>query len=156
MITKRTMIMTALTTFTVASAHALEKQIVSPDGQLTVIVSDNGGQPTYQVSRSGQNVLLPSPLGVKLNFADLTQGVTLKDCAVKSVSDSYELKPLVDPTFDPRPHVLTLIGVKNLILYHTEDRTLETRKERYSAEAKLEFTGQVWVPDDLEKIPLDC
>ena len=48
------------------------------------------------------------------------------------------------------------LHVRNLILYHTEDRTLETRKERYSAEAKLEFTGQVWVPDDLEKIPLDC
>lgn len=46
------------------------------------------------------------------------------------------------------------LGVKNLILYHTEDRTLETRKERYSAEAKLEFTGQVIVPDDLEKIIL--
>ena len=94
MITNRTFILTALTAFTVASAHALENQIVSPDGQLTVIVSDNGGQPTYQVSRSGQNVLLPSPLGVKLNFADLTQGVTLKDCAVKSVSDSYELKTI--------------------------------------------------------------
>lgn len=46
------------------------------------------------------------------------------------------------------------LHVRNLILYHTEDRTLETRKERYSAETKLEFTGQVWVPDDLEKIIL--
>ena len=32
------------------------------------------------------------------------------------LDDSYELKPLADPTFDPRPHVLTLIGVKNLII----------------------------------------
>ena len=30
------------------------------------------------------------------------------------LGDSYELKPLADPTFDPRPHVLTLIGVRNL------------------------------------------
>ena len=30
------------------------------------------------------------------------------------LSDSYELKPLADPAFDPRPHVLTLIGVKKL------------------------------------------
>ena len=30
------------------------------------------------------------------------------------LDDSYELKPLSDPTFDPRPHVLTLIGVKRL------------------------------------------
>ena len=32
------------------------------------------------------------------------------------LSDSYELKPLTDPTFDPRPHVLTLIDVKRLII----------------------------------------
>jgi len=44
------------------------------------------------------------------------------------------------------------LGVRNLILYHTEDSTLETRKERYSAEAKTAFDGQVWVPDDLERI----
>jgi len=46
------------------------------------------------------------------------------------------------------------LGVKHLILYHTEDRTLETRRERYSAEAATTFGGQVWVPDDLEKIVL--
>ena len=34
----------------------------------------------------------------------------------KELSDSYELKPLKDPTFDPRPHVLTLIGVKRLVI----------------------------------------
>ena len=32
------------------------------------------------------------------------------------LDDSYELKPLADPTFDPRPHVLTLIGVKKLLI----------------------------------------
>lgn len=30
------------------------------------------------------------------------------------LSDSYELKPLKDPKFDPRPHVLTLENVNNL------------------------------------------
>lgn len=47
------------------------------------------------------------------------------------------------------------LGVKNLILYHTEDRTLETRKARYTAEAESVFAGQVWLPDDLERIELD-
>ena len=46
------------------------------------------------------------------------------------------------------------LGVKNLILYHTEDRTLETRKERYTAEARTAFSGHVFVPDDLERIIL--
>ena len=32
------------------------------------------------------------------------------------LSDSYELKPLADQTFDPRPHVLTLTNVQNLTI----------------------------------------
>ena len=32
------------------------------------------------------------------------------------LDDSYELKPLADQTFDPRPHVLTLTNVQNLTI----------------------------------------
>ena len=46
------------------------------------------------------------------------------------------------------------LEVKNLILYHTEDRTLDTRSQRYMAEAKTAFSGRVFVPGDLEKILL--
>lgn len=46
------------------------------------------------------------------------------------------------------------LEVKNLILYHTEDRTLDTRRQRYTAEAKTAFSGRVFVPDDLDKIML--
>lgn len=46
------------------------------------------------------------------------------------------------------------LGVKNLVLYHTEDKNLERRKSSYTAEAALEFSGKVYVPDDLEKIEL--
>ena len=43
----------------------------------------------------------------------------------------------------------------NLILYHTEDRMLETRSERYAHEAREAFTGNIIVPDDLQTILLD-
>jgi ribonuclease Z len=46
------------------------------------------------------------------------------------------------------------LGVKNLILYHTEDHTLATRKKEYTAEAAQHFHGNIYVPDDLEVIPL--
>lgn len=46
------------------------------------------------------------------------------------------------------------LGVKNLLLYHTEDKTLSVRKEKYTQEAAQEFKGNVYVPDDLEKIVL--
>ena len=46
------------------------------------------------------------------------------------------------------------LRVGNLILYHTEDRTLDTRKQRYKVEAEAAFNGHIFVPDDLEKIML--
>ena len=46
------------------------------------------------------------------------------------------------------------LGVKNLILYHTEEKTLATRKENYTREADENFKGRIFVPDDLEVIDL--
>ena len=46
------------------------------------------------------------------------------------------------------------LGVKNIILYHTEDSDLAHRKERYTAEGRKYFGGNIFVPDDLENIAL--
>ena len=46
------------------------------------------------------------------------------------------------------------LNVKNLVLYHTEEKTIATRKADYTAEAKNKFNGNVCVPDDLESIIL--
>lgn len=50
--------------------------------------------------------------------------------------------------------IASTLGVKNILLYHTEEKTLATRKEKYTAEAKLGFSGRVEVPYDLETIDL--
>lgn len=42
----------------------------------------------------------------------------------------------------------------NLVLYHTEDTDLENRKKQYTKEAELLFSGNVFVPDDLEVLKL--
>lgn len=47
------------------------------------------------------------------------------------------------------------LGVKNLVLYHTEDTKLDHRKADYMAEAALSFPGPVYVPDDLEHIRIE-
>ncbi len=47
------------------------------------------------------------------------------------------------------------LGVKNLVLWHTEDsRTVGTRKVLYAEEARRSFTGRVFVPDDLDVLDL--
>lgn len=43
--------------------------------------------------------------------------------------------------------------VKNLILYHTEDKNIEHRKELYKKEGEI-YTGHLYIPDDLESIEL--
>ena len=47
------------------------------------------------------------------------------------------------------------LKVKNLLLYHTEDKTLETRKAAYAQEAALHFKGRIEIPDDLESLMIE-
>ena len=75
------------------AAQAAEK-ITSPDGNLTVIVDNENGTPTYQISVGDVVFLEKSPLGLKLNFEDLTKGLTLKECKVTPVSETYSLKTI--------------------------------------------------------------
>lgn len=42
------------------------------------------------------------------------------------------------------------LNIPNLILYHTEDSNIKTRKERYTAEGRSFYTGNLYVPDDGE------
>ena len=46
------------------------------------------------------------------------------------------------------------LGVKNLLLYHTEDKNIARRKELYTVEGRQYFHGNLFVPEDLEVIEL--
>jgi len=46
------------------------------------------------------------------------------------------------------------LRAKHLVLYHTEDKHIATRKGDYSAEAGKYYHGPVFVPDDLDVIEL--
>lgn len=46
------------------------------------------------------------------------------------------------------------LDVRGLILYHTEDSSLPTRRQTYTHEAAQHFGGRIIVPDDLECIYL--
>ena len=55
----------ALSMVVCGSAMATEKQFASPDGNLVVIVNDEGGKPVYQVSLGGTAFLNPSTYTLK-------------------------------------------------------------------------------------------
>ena len=46
------------------------------------------------------------------------------------------------------------LHARNLIIYHTEDDSLPLRQKAYAAEAALNFSGHIVVPDDLDSVTL--
>ncbi len=48
----------------------------------------------------------------------------------------------------------TQLGVENLVLWHTEDKSYATRKETYTAEGREYYQGNLFVPYDLEVLEL--
>ncbi len=73
------------------SAGAREVTIASPNGKLVVTVSDEGGQPTYAVSLEGQTALLPSALGFKADFGDLTHDLAITRTSAERIDRTYEM-----------------------------------------------------------------
>ena len=69
-----------------------QQEIASPDGKMIVTVTVSDGCPKYEVKLNGEVFIQPSPLGLKMNFDDLTQGLTLKSCEVSKYEDEYCLK----------------------------------------------------------------
>ena len=55
----------------------------SPDKKLRVTVSDDGGRPVYNVAYDGVVFVEDSPLGVRTDLGDWTQGVALADTAFR-------------------------------------------------------------------------
>ena len=47
------------------------------------------------------------------------------------------------------------LKVKNLLLYHTEDKNIRNRKSCYFSEGKNYFHGNLYIPDDLEVLELE-
>jgi hypothetical protein len=89
--------MTALTRTTLALVAAFSTQaqaaaLSSPDGRISVTVAASSGTLSYTVARDGKPVILPSPLGLQLQGADLASGLTIASTSpVKPVRDNYEL-----------------------------------------------------------------
>ncbi|MBP5765320.1 MAG: glycoside hydrolase family 97 protein [Bacteroidales bacterium] len=78
----------------VSGLLASERIFNSPDGSLTVTVTDNGGQLAYSVTKQGTLFIESSPLGLVADLDDLSKGVTLTSADEKRITDSYQLKTI--------------------------------------------------------------
>ena len=88
----RTTLLTFFLCLTFSLIMAGENQIISPDGKLVVSVSAENGMPVYSITYNGKLFLKKSPLGLKTNTGDFTQGLTLQENVGKrGIDESYEL-----------------------------------------------------------------
>ena len=46
------------------------------------------------------------------------------------------------------------LNIRNLLLYHTEDKNLDARKKLYLEEGSCYYHGNLFIPDDLESVEL--
>lgn len=127
-----------LQTFDIRSAKAKQfgYRALLPDGQSLVCLGDE-------------------PFNEELR--PLVQGADWLLCeAFCLAADSERFKPYEKhhSTAADAGRLAATLGVRHLLLYHTEDETLPTRRSTYSAEAASFFKGHVVVPDDGEILTL--
>ena len=90
--------------------------------EATATLKANPDESIYHLSAFGEN----RGEGMLWLWADDAENITIAGKGTihgngiafmgAELEDSYELKPLADQTFDPRPHVLTLTNVRNLTI----------------------------------------
>lgn len=90
--------------------------------EATATLKANPDESIYQLSAFGEN----RGEGMLWLYADDAENLSITGKGTidgngiafmgRELDDSYELKPLADQAFDPRPHVLTLKGVRNLTI----------------------------------------
>ena len=89
-------------------------------------------------------------MGHKTTFFDIHEAFCLYDQA--DIFHPYEKH---HSTAKDASELAEQLGVQNLILYHTEDKNIVRRKELYTEEGKKYFSGNLYVPEDLEEWKLD-
>lgn len=74
---------------------------------------------------------------------------------LETESDKYKPREKNHDTVKSASIKAQNIGAKNLILWHTQENLGDNRKIEYTKEAKENFMGNVYVPNDLEIIELN-
>ena len=90
------------------TSQSREATIASPNGQLTVVVNDDGGRASYNVTLDGRTMILPSALGFKADFGDFTEGLRIVSTKAESIDRNYEMRQVKQSHFHYVATLLTL------------------------------------------------
>ena len=67
-------------------------KVTSPNGSLTVNVSCEGGRLYYNATLEGQEMMLPSALGLKTSIGDFTRELSIVNSQLSVVSNAYQMR----------------------------------------------------------------
>ena len=87
--TKKTILLASALIAT--SAFAQQTTVYGPDSMLRVDIDVKAGKPVYSVKYDGKTMLDESPLGLKTNIGDFTQGMKYVKTATGKVEKSYTM-----------------------------------------------------------------
>ena len=82
--------------------------VSSPNGQLQVTISENGGRVSYSATLGGQPVLLPSALGLKTSLGDLTKDLSILNSQLSTVNKAYEMRGTKAASAEYKANALTI------------------------------------------------
>ena len=88
---KKVLLLFSCCLLSIAFAQAQDIEVKSPDGRLVMTLHTDGGQAAYSVSFDGRQMLTRSCLGLKSDFGDFTQGLTVKSVTNTDPDWSYDL-----------------------------------------------------------------
>ena len=104
---KRRFILFTLLTSSVL-AWAGDVSVSSPSDKLKVTVSDAGGRLYYTVTRDGQDMLLPSALGLKTSVGDFTRDLSIVDSKTGAIDETYQMRGTKASSAAYKANTLTL------------------------------------------------
>lgn len=138
--------------------HAVESGDTHTIGHWQVTFFDTGAAKTTQYGwratlENGKTLVFlgDEPLtDVGLPYAKNADYLVHEAMCLEADTDKYHPHRIHHSSVVDAANNATRAGAKHLILFHAEDKDLDTRKARYTAEAAAHFDGPVDAPDDLD------
>lgn len=138
--------------------HAVESGDTHTIGHWQVTFFDTGAAKTTQYGwratlENGKALVFlgDEPLtDVGLPYAKNADYLVHEAMCLEADADKYHPHRIHHSSVVDAANNATRAGAKHLILFHAEDKDLDTRKARYTAEAAAHFDGPVDAPDDLD------
>lgn len=108
-------ILLAVLALSYGQVRATEKvSISSPDAKVKVeLTSSDSGQTFYQVLYDGKEFLQPSPLGIKADIGDFSEGLSITGHSIDSIHENYKLDRIKTSCVDYRANRL-LVSFSNV------------------------------------------